>query len=69
MKTIVIKVAPFIFLLAIICCSNTAMFAQAYNCNFKAPVVTIDFGTVDNAKDYYFARCKKLQPGKWRMPQ
>jgi len=68
MKTIVIKIAPFVFFLWVLCCSNTAVFAQSYNCNFKAPVVTIDFGTVDNAKDYYFAGVKNYSQVNGECP-
>lgn len=59
MKRIVTPFSPLIFFILVMCCCSKVTLAQTYNCNFKEPVVTIDFGTVDNGKDYNLPGVKK----------
>jgi hypothetical protein len=61
MKTIATKYVQDTLLMGLFCCLSTVSIAQTYDCNFKAPVVTIDFGTADLARDYSFSGVKNYK--------
>ena len=61
MKLVTAIVTMIFFLMLVTCVAGNSSYAQTYNCNYKEPVINIDFGTSGSDRDLNLSNVKNYQ--------